>query len=401
MKLTANNVRTNELPDGKSDHIFWDADIPGFGLRLREGGSRSFIFQYKIGAKHRRIALGRASPATFTETRKTAAKLYARVQLAEDPADAKVEAKRQAAETFKPYADQFLQAMQAHYRPRSFKQVERHLVKHAKALHGLPLGKIERRDIAGVIVSVTNAGGAPTANRVRSSLSSFFTWAISHGLLDHNPVEGAPRHEERSRDRVLTEHELRLIWNSLEDNEYGSIVKLLALTAQRVAEIGALHWSEIGADQILLPAERTKNHRPHVIPLSAPAAAIIAKQPRREGCDTLFGRKHGFNNWHFWKERLDKTITQANGGTPLPRWTTHDLRRTAATMMAEDLGIQPHIIEAILNHVSGHKAGVAGIYNRASYQREKTAALHLWADRLLAIAEGRDSNIVALARREA
>jgi integrase len=400
MKLTATTVRTEELPKGKSEAIFFDDDLPGFGLRLREGGSRSFIFQYKLG-KHRRMALGKATPATFTEARKTAAKLYARVQLGEDPASEKVEAKRQAVETFKPYADQFLQAMQAHYRPRSFKQVERHLVKHAKALHGLPLGKIERRDIAGVIVSVTNTGGAPTANRVRSSLSSFFTWAISHGLLDHNPVEGAPRHEKRSRDRVLTPAELRLIWNNLEDNEYGSIVKLLALTAQRVAEIGALRWSEIGADQILLPAERTKNHRAHIIPLSAPAAAIIAKQPRREGCDTLFGRKHGFNNWHFWKERLDGAIAAANGGKPIPRWTTHDLRRTAATMMAEDLGIQPHIIEAILNHVSGHKAGVAGIYNRASYQREKTAALHLWADRLLAIAEGRDSNIVALARREA
>ena len=400
MKLTATTVRTEELPKGKSEAIFFDDDLPGFGLRLREGGSRSFIFQYKLG-KHRRMALGKATPATFTEARKTAAKLYARVQLGEDPASEKVEAKRQAVETFKPYADQFLQAMQAHYRPRSFKQVERHLSKHAKALHGLPLGKIDRRDIAGVIVSVTNAGGAPTANRVRSSLSSFFTWAISHGLLDHNPVEGAPRHEKRSRDRVLTPAELRLIWNNLEDNEYGSIVKLLALTAQRVAEIGALHWSEIGADQILLPAERTKNHRPHVIPLSAPAAAIIAKQPRREGCDTLFGRKHGFNNWHFWKERLDKTITQANGGTPLPRWTTHDLRRSCATMMADDLGIQPHIIEAILNHVSGHKAGVAGIYNRASYLREKTTALNLWADRLLAIVEGRDSNVVAMPRREA
>jgi integrase len=173
---------------------------------------------------------------------------------------------------------------------------------------------------------------------------------------------------------VLTRGELRLILNSLEDNEYGSIVKLLALTAQRVTEIGALRWSEIGADQILLPAERVKNHRAHIIPLSAPAIAIIAKQPRREDYDTLFGSEHGFTNWNFWKVRLDGAIAEANGGK-LPRWTLHDLRRSAATMMADDLGIQPHVIEAILNHVSGHKAGVAGIYNRASYLREKTAAL--------------------------
>jgi integrase len=401
MKLTATTVRTEELPKGKREQIFFDSEIPGLGLRIREGGTRSLIYQYKIGPRNRRMTLGRASPATLTEMRKVAAQLYARIKLGQDPAGEKVEAKRAAAETFKPYVEQFLQALQAHYRPRSFKQVERHLLKHAKSLHGLPLGKIDRRDIATVIVSVTNASGATTANRVRSSCSSFFTWAISHGLVEHNPVDGAPRHAERSRDRVLTPAELRLIWNSLEDNEYGAIVKLLALSAQRVSEIGALRWREIGADQILLPAERTKNHRSHVIPLSAPAAAIIATQPKREGSDTLFGSEHGFTNWNFWKERLDKTITQANGGKPIPRWTTHDLRRTAATMMADDLGIQPHIIEAILNHVSGHKAGVAGIYNRASYLREKRAALDLWADRLLAIAEGRDSNIVAMPRREA
>jgi integrase len=400
VKLTAHNVRTAELPDGKSEQILFDDSVPGFGLRLRQGGSKSFCFQYKYGPRHRRMTLGQASAATLTEMRKTAAKLYARVQLGEDPAGQKAVAKREAAATFKPHVEQFLQALQAHYRPRSFKQVERHLLKHAKALHGLPLGKIDRRDIAGVIVSVTNAGGATTANRVRSSLSSFFTWAISHGLVEHNPVDGAPRNAERSRDRVLTRGELRLILNSLEDNEYGKIVWLLALTAQRVTEIGALRWSEIGADQILLPAERTKNHRAHIIPLSAPATAIIAKQPRREG-DTLFGRKHGFNNWHFWKERLDGAIAAANGGKPIPHWTTHDLRRSAATMMADDLGIEPHVIEAILNHVSGHKAGVSGIYNRASYRTQKAVALSRWADLLVSIAEGRDSNIVAMPRREA
>ena len=199
---------------------------------------------------------------------------------------------------------------------------------------------------------------------------------------------------------MLTRGELRLILNSREDNDYGKVIWLLTLSALRVTEIGALRWSEIGADQILLPAERTKNHRAHIIPLSAPAAAIIAKQPRREDYDTLFG-EHGFTNWSFWKAKLDRAIAAANGGTPIPDWRTHDLRRTAATMMADDLGIEPHVIEAILNHVSGHRSGVAGIYNRAQYAAQRRQALDLWADRLLAIAEGRDSNIVASPRREA
>jgi integrase len=400
MKLTATTVRTAELPDDKSEQILFDDDVPGFGLRLRQR-SKNFIFQFKIGTKHRRMTLGKASAATLTEMRRTAAQLYAKVRLGEDVAGQKIQAKRAAAETFKPYVEQFLQALQAHYRPRSFKQVERHLLRHVRGLHSLPLGKIDRRDIASVIVSITNASGATEANRCRSSLSTFFNWAISHGLVEHNPVDGAPRHAERSRDRVLTANELRLVWNSLEANEFGKIVKLLALSAQRVSEIGGLRWSEIGADEILLPAARVKNHRAHIIPLSAPAAAIIAAHPKRKGVDTLFGSEHGFNNWNFWKARLDKTIAQANGG-PIPRWTLHDLRRTAATMMADDLGIEPHIIEAVLNHVSGHRAGVAGVYNRASYRVAKTVALNRWADLLLSIAEGRPgSNIVAMPRREA
>ena len=200
MKLTATTVRTAELPKGKSEAIFFDSEIPGLGLRIRVGGSRSFIFQYKLGPKHRRMTLGKASPATLTEVRKLAARLYAGCRLGGDPMGQKVQAKRAAAETFKPYVEQFLQALHPHYRPRSFKQVERHLLKHARGLHSLPLGKIDRRDIASVIVSVTNAGGATTANRVRSSLSSFFTWAISHGLVEHNPVDG--RHGMQSVQEI-------------------------------------------------------------------------------------------------------------------------------------------------------------------------------------------------------
>jgi len=393
IKLTTTSVRATTLPADTKDAIFFDADIPGFGLRLRDTGSRTFVFQY---GRNRRVNLGAATPLTLAEARKSAAKLYAQVQLGADPARDEVEARRQALETFKPFAEKFLHALQVDYRLRSYKQIEHHLLVHARPLHALPIGKIDRRDVAGVIMAMINAGKATTANRVRSSLSGFFNWLIAQGLLDINPVDHTPRSKERSRDRVLTPAELRLIWNALDDDQYGAIIKLLALTAQRAAEIGDLRWSEIGADQILLPAERTKNKRAHIVPLSAAAVAIIATQPKQNGRDTLFGNGLGYRNWSDCKEGLDQRIAAANGGKPIPHWTTHDLRRSAATMMADELGVAPHIIEAILNHVGGHKAGVSGIYNRASYLREKRAALDLWADRLLAIADGRVSNVVAL-----
>jgi integrase len=419
MKLTASAVRTAHLPAGKSEVIFFDDDIPGFGLRLRAQGSRTFVFQYKLGAKQRRLALGAASALTIADARKTAGTLYARVRLGQDPAADKAEAHRQASETFKSCLDQYLDALRKRYRPRSFKEIERHLVKHAKALHHMPLANISRRDVAAVIVALTNAAGGPTANRVRSSISAFFTWAMQRGIAENNPVTGTEKNEEKSRDRVLTPSELRLIWNALEDDQHGSVIKLLALTGQRASEIGGLRWSEIHDGQIILPAERTKNARPHVLPLCEAAASIIAQQPKGTD-DVIFGKgERGFSNWSNCKIRLDQRIANANGGKSIPHWTPHDLRRTFSTYAgggldehqlkklpvhereaASGLDVEPHVIEAVLNHVSGHKAGVAGVYNRSTYAAQKKAALDLWADRLMAIVEDRPSNVTPL-RREA
>src|SRR6516225_3433439 len=401
MKLTAKNVLTLPVPAGKADHIVWDDDVHGLGLRIRDG-RRTLVFQYKIGDQHRRMNLGAVSAISFGKTRETAKDLYARVRLGQDPASEKAEARMNAAETFAAVAARFLEYKRTRLRPRSYPDVERHLLVHAKALHGLQLAKIERRDIATVIAAVADNSGAVTGNRVRTSLSTFFSWAMMYGLIEGNPVAGTARNREHSRERVLDPVELRAIWNNLADDHYGAIVKLLALTGQRAGEIAALRWSEIHGNTVVLPSDRTKNHRVHVVPLSAAARAILEAQPRRTNAagrerDLIFGHGEGaFSGWSKAKGELDARIT-AVIGKPLPHWTPHDLRRTAATQMAE-LGVQPHVIEGVLNHVSGHRAGVAGIYNRASYEREKTIALDLWADRLMAIVEGRETNVVTLQR---
>jgi integrase len=401
MKLTAKNVLTLPVPAGKADHIVWDDDVHGLGLRIRDG-RRTLVFQYKIGDQHRRMNLGAVSAISFGKTRETAKDLYARVRLGQDPASEKAEARIKAAETFAAVAARFLEYKRTRLRPRSYPDVERHLLVHAKALHGLQLAKIERRDIATVIAAVADNSGAVTGNRVRTSLSTFFSWAMMYGLIEGNPVAGTARNREHSRERVLDPVELRAIWNNLADDHYGAIVKLLALTGQRAGEIAALRWSEIHGNTVVLPSDRTKNHRVHVVPLSAAARAILEAQPRRTNAagrerDLIFGHGEGaFSGWSKAKGELDARIT-AVIGKPLPHWTPHDLRRTAATQMAE-LGVQPHVIEGVLNHVSGHRAGVAGIYNRASYEREKTIALDLWADRLMAIVEGRETNVVTLQR---
>jgi integrase len=402
MKLTTASIRTIAPVPPKTDIIEFDDAVPGFGVRARAGGSKVYVVQYAIGEKTRRMSLGKVELQGVDKAREKAKDILAAVRLGKDPAGEKQRDRTTATDTFKAVADRFLAFQKKQLRPRSYDDVERHLMMHGKPLHGLLLSKIQRQDIASVIGTVRAKGAAVTANRVRSTLSSFFGWAISEGLVDNNPVTGTKRTEEKSRERVLDTSEIRAIWNALEDDQFGAIMKLLALTGQRAAEIAGLRRSELKADAAVLPPERTKNGREHTIPFSAPAQAIIAAQPVRQGSDgkvrdLIFGYGDGpFAGWTKSREGLDRRIEKASGH-PLPHWTPHDLRRSFATH-ASKLGIQPHIIEAILNHVSGFRAGVAGIYNRNPYDAEKRTALATWADHLLAIVEGRESNVTTLKR---
>jgi integrase len=395
MKLTAKSVRELPLPEGKSDAIIWDEAITGFGLRIRASGARSLIFQYGR-MPTRRMNLGAVGAVSLEEVRKTAQSLYHRVQLGEDPAGARAEARAEKAETFETILRTYLEWKRARLRAKSMTEIERHLLSYAKPLHALPLVKIERRQVAALLAQLAQDSGMVTANRVRSSLSAFFIWAIQNGIAEANPISGTAKNKEQARDRVLSPDEIRTIWTALPENDFGSILRLLLLTGCRAAEIAALRWSEIRDDMIVLPPERTKNRRSHVIPLSGPAQTIIAAQRRRADRDLVFGRTEArpFVGWGSSRDVLDEAIAKT-ASAAIPHWTPHDLRRTCATMMAE-IGIQPHVIEAILNHVSGHKRGTAGIYNRASYETEKRTALCRWAEHLAAILEGRETNVVPL-----
>lgn len=366
---------------------------------MREGGSRTWIFQYKIGSKQRRLVLGKASAMSAAAARDSASKLHAKVKLGGDPAGEKAVSKVRATDTFGNLVARYLDFQQSNIRPRSLVEVTRHLEKHAKPLHALPLTTIDQRTIADRLGTIAKASGAVTANRTRATLSAMFSWAMREGLALSNPVMNTNKREEKTRDRVLSETEIRQVWKSLEDDHYGAIVKLLILTGQRESEIAVLHWSEVdfSRDLICLPKERTKNGRAHDVPLARIARDLLQTQVKIEGRRYVFGRGEGpFSGFSKSKEALDARIAAANG-KELPHWTLHDLRRTAATGMA-DLGVQPHVIEAVLNHVSGHKGGVAGIYNRALYTAEKAQALALWADHITAVIEDRKSNVTPLKR---
>jgi integrase len=372
----------------------WDSVVRGFGAR-RQTGDVFYLLRYRLGGAQRFVTIGRAgSPWTPDTARREAQRLLGQIVAGTDPG-----AKPPPApETFGAALERYLPWKQEQVRPKSFEEIERHLRQHAPPLHRLSLGEIDRRAVAQLLGQIETASGKVSRNRVRSSINAMFRWANSEGLVDHNPVTGTGVAAEKTRDRVLSPAELSAIWGALPASQFGDIVRLLILTGQRRDEIGDLQWAEVVADTagpsvvaaeggslhplaaegglgpaaIVLGAERTKNGHQHTVPLSPAAAAIIARQPRRARRCVFGIAADGFSGWSQSKAALDARVG-------LAPWTLHDLRRTVATGMAE-LGVLPHIIETVLNHQSGHKGGVGGIYNRATYSNEVRAALELWAD---------------------
>jgi integrase len=399
MKLTAKAVAGLVLPDGKSDHIVFDERIPGFGLRLRKGGTATWIFQYALGrARQYRMVIGKASAVTAEKAREIAADHHATVKKGGNPAVQKAENRAAAALSLKSIADRYLAHQKTELRPRSYTEIERHLVAHAKPLHGLPIGAIDRKIIAARLNDIANKSGAVTANRVRATFSAMFTWALKEGLAESNPVAFTNQRTERPRDRTLSDQEIKIIWSALGADQYSDIIRLLTLTAQRRNEIAGLQKSEIDFDKelILLPADRVKNGHPHQIPMSPPVSSILqARVSTAKDQECIFGvGEGGFKGWSKAKRELDARITKRNG-KPLDNWTLHDLRRTAATRMGE-IGVLPHVVESLLNHYSGYRRGVAKIYNLALYAPEKAQALALWANHVSAVVEGKASNVTWL-----
>jgi integrase len=385
----------------KDDVIYFDDAMPGFGLRIRGGKRRTWIAQYRVGHQQRRSGLGSADKVGLDAARRAAKKLLAKAALGDDPQAAKRKDRRDSKHTLGSIVGDYLAHKQPGLREATFQALKRYLEKHWRPLHGEPVGKIERQDVAVELARIQRESGPVSVIRARVALSGLFAWAIGEGIADQNPVIGTNKPSEPpARDRVLSDAELAEVWAACRDDDYGRIVKLLVLTGQRRDEIGSMARSELDLDRGTwrIPGSRTKNKRTHTVPLSGLALAVIESTPHGDH-DCLFGRAGaGFSGWQKAKDTLDRRIAKSRDGNAMPPWRLHDLRRTCATRMA-DLGVQPHVIEAALNHVSGHKGGVAGVYNRSTYTSEVQAALAMWADRVRWIVEGGERKVVALHER--
>jgi integrase len=350
----------------------WDEKVCGFGVRKQRRGTFYYVRARHRGQQVMRSIGRHGSPWTVETARAKALELLGALASGGDPFTQSL-----AGETFGAEIERYLVRKQQSLKPRSYVETVRHLRDYSSPLHKLTLADIDRRTIAVLLGQIEQSSGAVSRNRLRSTLSAVWAWAIAEGLCGQSPVTGTAKAEVgASRDRVLKTEELRKLWHALGDNRFSEIVRLLLLTACRRDEIGNLTWDEIDLPRklIVLAPARTKNGRGLELPLSAQALTIINRIPRRNSSAFLFSDAKGFKGWHQDKGRLDERLRIAP-------WRLHDLRRTAATGMAE-LGVNPWHVEAVLNHYDGHRAGIKGTYNRAKYEPEMRSALQRWADHL-------------------
>lgn len=425
-KLDARNHSTLPGPDeGKFDLIHWDADLPGFGLRVLASGARSWVVRYRVGTRQRVVTIAKAGAIGPDKARRQAGEILAKAKLGTDARLEISAAREQATELFEPVAKAFIAARETDRtrprRPAYIKDLNRYLLDDARSLGGLPVKAIGRQHIARVLDAMEKRGSHIAADRCRAALSALFTWAIRRGYADVNPaaqVERKVSPTDIKRKRTLTDTELVEVWRATEGpGEFNAIVRLLMLTGQRREEVAAMGRQEIDRHGWLwrIPGARAKNRQDHDVPLSDAALAILASLGERPGRELVFGeRTGGFSGWSQAKRRLDDRLARARAlaaGNAEPDdatlvkhafkpWRLHDLRRSVVTGMA-DIGVQPHVIEAVVNHISGHKAGVAGVYNRATYAAEKRQAMDRWAEHVLALVAGEPAKVVPLRRETA
>jgi integrase len=398
MRITAKSIATLTLPRGKTDVIHFDDDLPGFGYRLRRGSGdtlrKSWIVQYRHLGNSRRVLLGAGDVLSVEQARALAKKMLAKVALGEDPQADKASRRERDQLSLRLAIVDYLAVKQGEVRPGTLREITRYLTgPYFQPLHRLPLDSITRKLVAGCVVTTQRRHSATVATLARSTLGAFFSWAMTMGLVETNPVIGSAEPKPaQPRSRVLSDDELIAIWNACKDDDYGRIIRLLILLPCRRAEVGGMCWSEIDPNNATwtIPAARSKNGRAHTLPLMPAALAILESVPHMLERDHLFGSRSnkGFSAWAEGKAALDAR-------TGINDWVVHDIRRSGATKLA-DLGIAPHVIEQILNHQSGHRTGVAGVYNRSSYEREVKQALGLWSDHIRALVEGTERKVVAL-----
>ncbi|MCW5688469.1 MAG: site-specific integrase [Pseudolabrys sp.] len=375
-------------PPGSGQQTHWDESLPGFGVRVSQGGTKTFIVMH--GADRRRISIGRYPVVSLTDARAEAKRLLAEATLGRT---------RPATISWEKATAEFLEMCDGRNKPRTVAGYRRLLNRHFSSLERMQMAEIRSGDVTRRLDRLKDTPSE--RHHAYVAVKVFFRWAMRRGYVHANPcdqVQLAPVKSER--ERALSDAELVTVLRAARGQPFpfGPLVQLIALTGQRRGEIATLQWDWIDTANrtITLPAAATKNRRAHTFPYGDLVAGILERLPRTS--EFVFpaarpiarGRETTiFNGWGKAKDALDAAIAtalaeQGHGDKLLPHWTLHDLRRTFATQLAA-LSIPVHVTEKLLNHVSGTISGVAAVYNRHSYMGEMRTAVAAWEARLTAL----------------
>jgi len=377
-KLAVPDHGVRQVPDGK---------IPGFGVRVTAGGAKSFYLAYRFRGRSRRMNLGRYPVVSLQKARNKA--LAALIELSEgrDPR-AGVDSGAASRIDFAGAVDHFVYSYcQRHNRPSTAAETARLLSTYfVPDWKKRSVADITRLDVVKALEPILERGAPSAARHAFAAIRKFFNWAVEQGLIEDSPsrtIKAPGKHQ--SRDRVLNEGELAAVWSAAEDqgNTFGVIVRLLILTAQRRGEVCGMLWDEIDFGKAVwtIPAERTKNGKTHMVPLSEMAVELLKSQPRFNS-RYVFPARGKLDCAYSGHSKGKRAMSAAAG---IENWTLHDLRRTTATGMAQ-LGVEPHVVECILNHSTGTFGGVAGVYNRYRYLDQMREALEAWEGKVEAVA---------------
>jgi integrase len=423
-----------EIPDGLLVGLY-------LVVQPKPSGAKSFAVRYRYAGQPRKLTLGAFPAITLEAARDIGGKALRAAAEGRDPATekqaAKGDAKKAAAEEtrgkrdlFENVAREFIERhAKKNTRESSWRETARILgfkpdpndpgqLLVVEPQNGKPptvislwtgrrVQEISKRDVIALLDTVRDR--APVmANRNLAAVRKLFNWCLARDVIQISPCSLIePPAPERSRDRILTDDELRLVWNAAgaDASPFGPLVKLLILTGQRLAEVGGMRWDEVDLANKLwtLPAERVKNGERHEVPLSDAALGILTALPRiktTKGFVFTTTRDAAVSGFSRAKDSLDAAVEASltNDAKPPEHWTFHDLRRTLASGMAR-LGIQLPVIEKVLNHSSGSFRGIVGVYQRHSYADEKRNALDAWASFVQSTVSGKKpANVVTMRR---
>ncbi len=398
MRLTEKTIKAipaagawKEADCKRGYRLDWDDACVGLGLRTTANGVKAFVYNYRtVDGRQRRATVGRWPAMTATAARASAAKFQSKIAVGGDPLAA-TQARRGAlrfAELVAEFASRHLSDK------RSGGETERLLRSDAIPVLGpLTASGVKRRDIIALIEA--KAKTAPVAaNRLASAISRMYNWAIKRDILEVNPAAFVPKVKEAGRDRVLNESELVTFWERLDGaprigKDIADALCLVLMTLARPGEVAGLRWDEISAGWWEIPGSRTKNGRSHRIPLNRLALEILERRERTgEYCFPSDYRDH------MQRLSLSHALRRSQDHFGMPRFTPHDLRRTAASHIAA-LGVPRFIVERLLNHTD---RSVTGRYDRYEYSAETRDALEKWDHKLRALLHGEMAEVVEFLR---